>query len=350
MIVMTLAAFLGTAQAAEVERRDDGYWFGPTYTTSEGEFQDVNIWIDIDVENIAYEKDVGMYWTDDDWATVNYADAWYEDPGDGTIERWGIDIIPIAAYPIPSSSGSSPNEDCLTSEDPFACLEPPTSSNPWSLTIQYALFYTVDGVTYWDNNGWQRPHHRDHRALAGSQAAWVPATCPVSQHAVIEPAKPLPTAGVPSMPIASPAPYSPGISWPSSSRSWPSISAAKPAEGFGRGGTELDDDPAVVAERGESLRRLVEVRVGLRGDKAPVALDRRAQGALVDAVHGGDRGEVVPGHRDARVVQLRRGEDLGARVVAGRLEVGGLEEVGGGRSRTDGVPERRRADPRAGSS
>lgn len=49
-------------------------------------------WVDLAVRDDAYDKEVGILWTADDWATVHTASASYEaDLGDG-YERWGVDV------------------------------------------------------------------------------------------------------------------------------------------------------------------------------------------------------------------------------------------------------------------
>ncbi|MFP2925916.1 hypothetical protein ACLESO_12000 [Pyxidicoccus sp. 3LG] len=80
------------------------------------------------VKNLAYAKNVATVSTPDDWATSQeYAASYREQvPGsDGNLERW---LITIPVY---------------------------TNGSPTVPTVRFAIRYTVDGVTYWDNNnGW----------------------------------------------------------------------------------------------------------------------------------------------------------------------------------------------------
>ncbi len=73
----------------------------------------------IDVRNIAYHKQVQVHYTEDDWATYGTTDAFYvEGPNPHGIEQWGFGTANFA--------------------DPAA--------------LRFAISYTVDGQTYWDNN------------------------------------------------------------------------------------------------------------------------------------------------------------------------------------------------------
>ncbi|MFP2910689.1 hypothetical protein ACLESD_37750 [Pyxidicoccus sp. 3LFB2] len=79
------------------------------------------------LKNLPGVKDVKVVSTQNDWATVQEKAATFLGApagGDGVLERW--------AFSIPVSA--------------------PTTTLP---TVRFALSYTVDGVTYWDNNfGW----------------------------------------------------------------------------------------------------------------------------------------------------------------------------------------------------
>ncbi|MDX9724211.1 MAG: carbohydrate-binding protein [Myxococcota bacterium] len=82
---------------------------------------ELNFWVDLAVRNDAFQKDVGILWTADGWATVNTAHAVYEGPLEAGYERWGLDLS-VGQY----LSYSIPNE------------------------IEYAVFATMGGVTHWD--------------------------------------------------------------------------------------------------------------------------------------------------------------------------------------------------------
>ncbi|MFT3775192.1 MAG: hypothetical protein QM820_58335 [Minicystis sp.] len=81
-------------------------------------YVDWGYWIDIYVENLAYDKSVGVIWTQDGWATANVSYATYETDLGGGYERWGVD-----------STGRS-----------YAGYAP---------TVEYATFATMNGDTYY---------------------------------------------------------------------------------------------------------------------------------------------------------------------------------------------------------
>jgi hypothetical protein len=77
---------------------------------------------DVVVKNLAYGKEVKVVYSFDEWATVHEAFASYTSElsnSGGTAERWGFSLP----------------------------VQPPGSQR----TV-FAIAYTVDGVTYWDNN------------------------------------------------------------------------------------------------------------------------------------------------------------------------------------------------------
>ncbi|MCP3140896.1 carbohydrate-binding protein [Pyxidicoccus xibeiensis] len=81
------------------------------------------------LKNLAYAKNVVTLSSSDNWATVQEFSAVYREavPGSGgSQERW---LFSIPVYP---------------------------QGSPTVPTVRFAIRYTVDGVTYWDNNlGWQ---------------------------------------------------------------------------------------------------------------------------------------------------------------------------------------------------
>jgi hypothetical protein len=84
--------------------------------------------IDVEVKNLAFEKEVTIVYTTDDWATVKtYPLEFQELYANGT-ELWSADFI-------------------VTSWDPWR----QTGRTP--LKLEYCIAYDVNGMTYWDNNG-----------------------------------------------------------------------------------------------------------------------------------------------------------------------------------------------------
>ncbi len=60
--------------AAPVEWLGGDGWISAYYTAASGRRGcDVSTWIDYTLWNWSYEKDTGIVWTTDDWATVNTA-------------------------------------------------------------------------------------------------------------------------------------------------------------------------------------------------------------------------------------------------------------------------------------
>lgn len=55
-------------------------------------YNDWGYWIDLQVQNLAYEKTVGVIWTADDWTTSHVSYASYEADIGGGYERWGLNI------------------------------------------------------------------------------------------------------------------------------------------------------------------------------------------------------------------------------------------------------------------
>ncbi len=115
-----------------IEVLDGGLWYRRLYCPSpspatcvdEGHF-----WIDLAIRNDAYDKNVGIVWTDrvrtTPWqiATASYEGP-LEDRGDGNLERWGVDVT------TGTMTGIEPHPQ-----------------------IQLAAFVEMAGQTSWDNNG-----------------------------------------------------------------------------------------------------------------------------------------------------------------------------------------------------
>lgn len=132
------------ASAANLYQAGHGSWAGATSPWGDKTTRtDVNVWVDLSVYNLCYVKDVGVRWTDDDWATAHDADAWYEGSLGGGWERWGVDIVPMGGFLWDGQSW-----------DRYVSWTGDTRSIDGSVDIEYAAFYSCDGVTWWwDNNG-----------------------------------------------------------------------------------------------------------------------------------------------------------------------------------------------------
>ena len=97
---------------------------GPTTTIATGVDSEGNLHVGVLVKNLAYQKQVGIVYTIDNWQTFQYAVGSYlqsllpaSTPHQINAESWQI-VTPVGV----------------------------------GATGQYAAFYTVAGTTYWDNN------------------------------------------------------------------------------------------------------------------------------------------------------------------------------------------------------
>ena len=123
----------------------DGIWHEPSVSTGNGSgYTDWNVWVDASVENLAYEKVVGMVWTDDGWATQHRAYLRYERALHDGREQWGVDLRPAGRF------------DYARFRGPLWINALSGDAQPTEIvTIEYALFYEVKGHTYWANDGGQ---------------------------------------------------------------------------------------------------------------------------------------------------------------------------------------------------
>ncbi|TNF38426.1 MAG: hypothetical protein EP329_00520, partial [Deltaproteobacteria bacterium] len=93
------AAALGDAP---VQVLDTGHW-SKTVACSGFCVNEVHFWVDLKVRNDAYQKEVGILWTDNGWASVKTAMAVYEKPLEDGWEQWGVDVTvgTMASYMTP---------------------------------------------------------------------------------------------------------------------------------------------------------------------------------------------------------------------------------------------------------
>lgn len=92
---------------------------------------DANVWVDVAVQDLAYNKQVGIRWTTNNWQTYTTTPAAYEQELSGNYEQWGVNLTPA-----------------LVMEGCQYCI-------PYTRELQYAVYYTVNSQTYWDNNNGQ---------------------------------------------------------------------------------------------------------------------------------------------------------------------------------------------------
>lgn len=82
-------------------------------------------WVDVAVRNDAFDKQVAIRWTDDDWATYTDTPLQYEGSLQGGFERWGTDVE-LGLF----STG--------------AVFNPPPEE------VEFAAYVTMNGQTWWD--------------------------------------------------------------------------------------------------------------------------------------------------------------------------------------------------------
>jgi len=136
----------GPARAADpIFVSGSGIWDNGLVITGNGfGYLEWNVWVDASVENRTYDKRVGMVWTDDTWVTHRVAYLAYEQTLADGREQWGVDLRPAGRF------------DYARFRGPLWINANTGRAQPGeAVTIEYALFYEVDGQTYWANNGAQ---------------------------------------------------------------------------------------------------------------------------------------------------------------------------------------------------
>lgn len=160
---MLVLLSLAYAQDA-VTLLSDGTWVDPeAFPEAEADglrYRDFNFWVDISVENWDPNKSVGIRWTDDNWVTWQDADAWYELNVATETEQWGIDLMPL---------GTLTNDGAWSTWTNY--LGGSQDIRATTLTVEYAVWATMNGTTYWDNNGganYVQQIHRPEYAVDGT--------------------------------------------------------------------------------------------------------------------------------------------------------------------------------------
>jgi len=83
--------------------------------------------VSMDVKNLSYHKNLQLVYTTDNWATVKTAPAYFRSTLANGAERW--EASPVIDQYIKGSSNNTYTEE-----------------------VKFCVAYTVNGVTYWDNN------------------------------------------------------------------------------------------------------------------------------------------------------------------------------------------------------
>lgn len=139
---LALALTVSAAHADNVYFADAGSWASAPVQIPGAVDTDYHLWVDLSVYDLAYEKDVGIRWTDDNWATWHDAAAWYDGELGGGWQRWGVDITPIGTR---STDGQTNKWENL-----YGGWRTVTG-----VTVQFAVYYRAAGGEWWDNNGGQ---------------------------------------------------------------------------------------------------------------------------------------------------------------------------------------------------
>lgn len=134
--------FSSTSSAAEVAVRGQGSWDVSTGTTPEY-WAEKGFWLDVTVQNLAYQKAVSVLWTDDAWATSQVSNLKYKYQLPNGYEVWGTEFAPLGRLDSYYIGGWT---NYVTGQ---------TRAGGQSVTIEYAVQYEVNGMTYWDNNSGQ---------------------------------------------------------------------------------------------------------------------------------------------------------------------------------------------------
>jgi len=115
---------------AEVSRLADGSWLRTVGSGGSCGYAEGNVWIDIAVRDLGPNRQVGIVWSADGGASWFVTDAASEGNLGGGDLQYGVDVL-----------GADTITNC--------------PGGPESFDFRYAIFYSVGGVTYWDNNGGQ---------------------------------------------------------------------------------------------------------------------------------------------------------------------------------------------------
>lgn len=142
VLVSLLVGFANASFAAQVVKKDHGSWKVASGTTP-AYWETKGFWVDATVENLGYNKEVTLVWTDNDWFTSQTTNLSYEYTQANGNEVWGIDFNPLGRLDSYYIGGWT---NYITGR---------SQAGGSSVTIKYALRYTVNGNVYWDSNSGQ---------------------------------------------------------------------------------------------------------------------------------------------------------------------------------------------------
>ena len=131
LTAVTLLFISFRVDAAPLQVSSIGQW-GNNYRVPEGNLEgwvwDAYIWVDVIVENLTYTKELGLYWTDDDWQSFQVAEGRYDGILSRKTELWSIDF------------DVGPMMSC------YACAD------GLGRVIEFAVYFKSEQGVFWDNN------------------------------------------------------------------------------------------------------------------------------------------------------------------------------------------------------
>jgi hypothetical protein len=128
-----------------VQRLNHGTWISDTFANGITATYRQNLWVDFKIRDMGAPEAIGILWTDDNWANWSAATAVKEADLANGFQQWGADVAPL---------GDAYYHRSLGFIRWFPARTPDTYvSVSGSVTIQFAIFYKVNGTWYWDNNG-----------------------------------------------------------------------------------------------------------------------------------------------------------------------------------------------------
>lgn len=103
-------------------------------------WEDKAIWVDVLVKDLAFDKTVGIRWTDDHWTSYQDHPLNFELSYNNGVERWGVDFAPLGRLSSYYIGGW------------YNYVTRIHRAGGSSVTMEFAIFYEVNGQIYWDNN------------------------------------------------------------------------------------------------------------------------------------------------------------------------------------------------------
>lgn len=141
---------------SHVQRLGHGTWISDTFANGITATYRYNLWVDFKTRALGEPEAIGILWTDDQWTNWSATTAVKEADLANGFQQWGADVAPV---------GDAYYHRSLGFIRWFPARAPDTYvSVSGSLTLEYAIFYKVNGTWYWDNNGGQ-----NYRVVIGNQ-------------------------------------------------------------------------------------------------------------------------------------------------------------------------------------